>query len=190
MGGVCESCGNVNKQSKFENGISIIECIYDIKDYNETQIINDRGEMYINEEIGRKIKILNGRQKESLIFKKKFNKLGINTINFIIEEKLYDMSYMFNKCSSLKNINFFSVETSQVTKMGAMFQFCSELEYLDLTSFNISNVNGLGNIFFGCNKLKEIKGLNNFNTKNVSDMSQMIVDCTELEYLNLSIHLI
>ena len=145
MGGVC----NESRPTKYGKGISYIECIYDIKDSNETQIINDRGKTYINEEIGRKIKILNGNRKENLIFKKRFNKLGINTINFIIEEKLNDMSYMFNKCSSLKRINFFSVETVQVTKMRALFQFCSELEYLDLTSFNISNVNDLEGIFFG-----------------------------------------
>ena len=71
MGGVCESSFNKNKQSKFEKGISYIECIYDIKDYNETQIINDRGKKYINEEIAAKIKILNGKQKESLSLKKK-----------------------------------------------------------------------------------------------------------------------
>ena len=181
MGSVCESCGNQNKQ-----GISYIECIYDIKDYIETQIMNDRGEKYINEEIGRKIKILNGNQKESLIFKKRFNKLGINTIKFIIEEKLNDMSYMFNKCSSLKEIHFFSVDTSQVTKMVAMFQLCSELENLDLTCFNTSNVTDLGWMFFQCNKLKEIKGLNNFNTKKVVNMTNMFVDCKKLENLSLS----
>ena len=54
-----------------------IKCTYDIKDINnEIQIINNRVQNDINEEIEKKIKILNGEQKEKLIFKKKFNKLG------------------------------------------------------------------------------------------------------------------
>ena len=118
---------------------SCIKCIYEIKDYNPTQIINYRSENYINEEIESKIKILNGDTKEKLILKKTFNKIGINTIYFIIEEKLNNMSYMFKDCSSLKEINFISFETVQVTKMRAMFDGCNELEYLDLSNFNISN---------------------------------------------------
>ena len=41
-------------------------------------------------------------------------------------------------------------------------------------------------MFAICKKLKEIKGLNNFNTKNVIDMSGMFQLCNELEYLDLS----
>ena len=43
---------------------------YDIKDYNEQQIINYRGKQLINEEIKSKIKIINNNQEEELIFKK------------------------------------------------------------------------------------------------------------------------
>ena len=52
--------GNEIKQPQFNENISYIKCIYDIKDYNETQIINFRGETTINEEIESKIKIWNG----------------------------------------------------------------------------------------------------------------------------------
>ena len=41
-------------------------------------------------------------------------------------------------------------------------------------------------MFDNCNKLKEIKGLNKFNTKNVIDISLMFGTCHELEYLDLS----
>ena len=60
-----------NKPSNFNKGISYIECTYDIKDINaETQIMNNRGEVFINEEIESKIKILNGNQLEKLTLKK------------------------------------------------------------------------------------------------------------------------
>ena len=66
---------NIPNSPYFLNkGISYIECIYDIKDINtETQIINNKGEVFINEEIESKIKILNGNQREKLTFRKKYS---------------------------------------------------------------------------------------------------------------------
>ena len=40
-------------------------------------------------------------------------------------------------------------------------------------------------MFDGCHKLKEIKGLNNFITTNVIDMTTMFKDCHEMVYLDL-----
>ena len=149
----------INKSPQFNENISYIKCIYDIKDHNETQIINYKGETGTNDEIESKVKIWNGAKAEKLIFKKKFDKLGINVIFFLIEEKLINMSFMFNECSSLKEINFINVETIQVTKMRTIFQLCTELEYLDLTSFNTSNITDMGWMFNEYHKLKEIKEL-------------------------------
>ena len=55
--GICGIIGDTKSKNK---KISTIECIYDIKDHNLTQIINYRGEKTINEEIESKIKIFNG----------------------------------------------------------------------------------------------------------------------------------
>ena len=132
-----DMASNINEKISFR-------CTYDIKDYNEQQILNYRGIKEVNEEIKSKIKILNGNQKEELIFKKKFNKIGYNIIDFIIEERLTNTSFLFNECKSLKKVEFFSFDTSEVTNMRAMFQECNELEYLDLTNFNTSNVTDMG----------------------------------------------
>ena len=127
--GVCD-CNSANNNQALNNhqamnnptlknnkGKSYIKCTYDIKDFNMTQILNYRGETYINEEIETKIKILNGAKTEPLVFQKKFNKLGLNTIIFIVEKNLVNMSYLFNKCKSLKKIEFISFETIQCTNM-------------------------------------------------------------------------
>ena len=45
-------------------------CTYDVKGFNEVQIINDRNKTIINGEIAAKIKILNGNQIKNLILKK------------------------------------------------------------------------------------------------------------------------
>ena len=41
-------------------------------------------------------------------------------------------------------------------------------------------------MFNQCNKIKEIEGVNNFNTSNVNNMRAMFQDCYLLEYLDLS----
>ena len=149
---------------------SMIKCTYEIKDHNQTQIINDSFEDLKNEDIESKIKIWSYDEKEKLVYKKKFSILGINVVYFVIEEKLKDMSFMFNNCSSLKKIEFISFSTDEVTNMKALFQGCTELEEIDLSNFNTINVTNMRNMFNGCKKLKQIKGFINLDTTKVIDM--------------------
>ena len=82
-------------------------CTYEIKDNEEIQIINNGfGNYILNKEIGTKIKILNCGAEEQLVFKKKFDYIGTNTVSFFIEDNLEDMSFMFNACSCFKKSNF------------------------------------------------------------------------------------
>ena len=99
----------VGREKNRQRGIPTIKCTYEINENELVQILNNKGKKCINEEFESKIKIMNGDIKEPLVFTKKFNNLGDNTVYFIIEEKLTDMSYLFNKCSSLKKkkLNFF-----------------------------------------------------------------------------------
>ena len=41
-------------------------------------------------------------------------------------------------------------------------------------------------LFAGCNKLKEIKGIDKFNTSKVNNMKAMFQLCNEIESINLS----
>ena len=77
---------------------------------------------------------------------------------------------MFDKCHKLKEIkgiNYFN--TSNAIQMAGMFAECKELEYIDLSNLNTSNVTDMSILFNECYKLKEIKGINNFNTSNITD---------------------
>ena len=182
----------MNNSSSFSNNNNgnnkvSFKCFYDVKNINEEiQIINDRFKDKINKEIKSKIKILNGDKKEEVIFTKKFNKIGINTIDFIIEGKLTNMSCIFCDCDSLIKIEFISIDTSKVKDMKNMFSGCKSLEYLDLSIFDTSNVENMNSMFSCCSELKEIKYINNFNTSKVKDMNNMFFGCGSLEYLDLS----
>ena len=123
--GICESMNNSSSFS-YNNGNNKVSfrCFYDVKNINEKiRIINN------NKEIESKIKILKGSIKEELILTKKFDKIGINTINFIIEGKITDMSRIFSFCKPLIKIEFISIDTSRVKDMNSMFSYCESLEY-------------------------------------------------------------
>ena len=50
------------------------------------------------------------------------------------------MSFIFNQCSSLKEVKFNLSETSLITNMCGMFQGCNELVKIDFSKFDTSNV--------------------------------------------------
>ena len=176
----------INNDNKKERNQILMKCTYEVKDNEEIRIINDRNSESINEEIEKKIKILNGNKKEKLIFKKKFNKIGRNTITFICEEKLKNISFLFLNCSSLKEIEFISFDTSEVTLMIETFSQCKELEFLDLSSFNTSNVTDMQYMFNECQKINKIIGIDDFDTSKVTNMKNMFYHCCNLELLLIS----
>ena len=83
-----------------------------------------------------------------------------------------DMSYMFNNCNTISNIDLSSFNTSNVTDMNNMFCNCRNLTSLDLSSFNTNKVTDMNSMFFDCNNLITLN-LSNFDTSNVIDMEGM-----------------
>ena len=68
----------------------------------------------------------------------------------------------------------------------AMFLGCSKLIKIDLSKFDTSDVGIMENMFSCCSSLKEIVGLNMFNTSNVVTTQLMFFGCESLETLDLS----
>ena len=67
-----------------------------------------------------------------------------------------------------------------------MFQFCEQLEYLDLSNFNITKVTNMVFMFAFCHKLKEIKGINNFNNFKKININGIFQDYKELDLYNFN----
>ena len=177
------------------NKINYIKCIYEIKRDmlgKEIQILNNKedkqyiyGEQTLNREIINNIDVLINGEIKSNILTHKFNKDGLLTIYVISNEIFTNTSYMFSGCSLLKEIDFSSFNTEQVTKMNRMFSGCSSLKEIDLSSFNTAQVTDMSGLFSDCSSLIELN-LSSLKTNQVKDMSRMFSGCSSLKRLNLS----
>ena len=59
-----------------------------------------------------------------------------------------------------------------------MFSRCSSLKELNLSNFNTNNVTDMSQMFYECSSLKELN-LSDFNTNNVTDMRYMFNGCSD-----------
>ena len=119
-------------------------------------------------------------------FEYNFQIISIDLSNFNTSN-VTDMSFMFNTCRNLREIKGINqLKTNNVISLNGMFQDCNELEHLDLSNWNTSKVSNMGYMFNKCKKLKKIKGINEFITKEVRTIRAMFKECKELEYLDLS----
>jgi surface protein len=99
---------------------------------------------------------------------------------------LESMSHMFADCHNLKNVYFTGWQTPKLNNMDGLFNHCMALETVDMSMFNTSNVTVFAQVFEICSSLKEIKGLENWNTAKGNDFSEMFSGCSSLTELNLS----
>ena len=99
--------------------------------------------------------------------------------------KVTGMSSMFFYCSSLTSLNLSNFNTSKVTDMNGMFKRSSSLTSLDLSGFNTSGVTNMNEMFECCSSLTSLD-LSSFNTSGVTNMNGMFYNCILLKGLNLS----
>ena len=67
------------------------------------------------------------------------------------------MNNMFYGCWALTSLNVFKFDTSKVTNMSKMFYNCVALTSLDVSKFDTSKVTDMGYMFRGCSALKTIR---------------------------------
>ena len=63
--------------------------------------------------------------------------------------------------------------------MSYILRGCSSLTNINLSNFNTNNVTNMSDMFCGCSSLTNIN-LSNFNTNKVTDMSDMFNLCLKL----------
>lgn len=72
------------------------------------------------------------------------------------------------------------------TSLSSLFSGCSSLEEADVTGLCTSLCTDISAVFNSCSKLKKIKGLDTWDTSNVTNMPSTFCRCSSLEELDLS----
>ena len=108
------------------------------------------------------------------------NLTTIENISNLKTDNVTDMSYMFQNCSSLTNLDLSSFNTRNVTDIRCMFEGCSNLINIDLSSFDTGNVEFLHSLFSGCLKLSDISSISKWNVSSVKNMYGTFLNCVSL----------
>ena len=95
------------------------------------------------------------------------------------------MSSAFAGLSTVEEITFVGVNTSNVTNMNSVFNSCSNLKSLDLSDFDTSNVTTMSSMFNSTSSIK-VLDLRSFDTRNVTDMGAMFVQMPNITTIIVS----
>ena len=79
-----------------------------------------------------------------------------------------------------------SLQINANPNCNSMFSEFGNLTSIDFNNFNTKNVTDMSSMFFGCYDLSSITFGKNFNTENVTNMSYMFYECSKLESLDVS----
>ena len=82
----------------------------------------------------------------------------INSIDFssFNLSNIYDMSHLFEGCTSLESVTFGNFDASQVIDMSKMFYGCSIIKSINLSSFTFSQVSNIEDMISNCKSLISI----------------------------------
>ena len=113
------------------------------------------------------------------------NLVSLNLKN-LNTQNVDDMRNMFGFCNKLKNVFLFE-NVTKVVNMAYLFNNCNSLETINgWNDWEMKNVCEVSNMFANCQNLKEIVGIEKWNAPNVCNMEKMFYNCRNLESLNLS----
>ena len=114
------------------------------------------------------------------ILKMKINKLYYHIYFNNNREEIKRL--FINKGEEIKIIKI--IIDYQIKSFEVLFDDCTCIETIYFKKFYRNNINNMDLMFSGCSSLKEIKGINNFNTINITNFRGMFSECFELTVLN------
>ena len=154
----------------------------DLSKFNTNKVINMAG-MFSYCNSLKNINLLSFNTKQvtdiSNMFKNCSSLSEINLSSFNTNKVLY-MEGMFSYCSSLKKIIFSSLfRTANAISMSYMFNDCTNLEELDLSLFEADNLKNISGMFFKCTALRKID-LSSFNINQNCNLYAVFFKCNSL----------
>ena len=118
----------------------------------------------------------------SFMFSKCYTLMSVEGLNDLYYDQATNMAKMFYACELLQELDFgqTKINTSQVKDMTLMFHKCESLRNLNLSGLNTSSVRSMKGMFEGCQKLQMITGLENWDLSSLKDASFMFNFCKQL----------
>ncbi|WP_125568848.1 BspA family leucine-rich repeat surface protein [Companilactobacillus insicii] len=110
--------------------------------------------------------------------------IGLENLN---TGKVEDMDNLFYKDTKLPSINVSGFDTSNVTNMSYMFYDNTNLtEIIGLDKFNTGKVVNFASMFYGVSNLTQLDGIENWDISNANTIGTMFSNMKKLKHLNLS----
>ena len=114
------------------------------------------------------------------------NLQSLDLSQFTVTNKVTTAACTFIRCFKLKNLDLSSWDVSNVTTCSSMFENCRSLISLNLTGWVTTKLNNMASMFNNCYSLKNIPGINNFNTTLVTTLASTFANCRSLMELDLT----
>ena len=154
-----------------------INCIYNLEDVDQTNLLYDEINVSNNFDIYLNDKKIN--YTNTSIIKGK----GKHNITFVIYDKNLNMKNMFKNVKCLTEVEMVAEKKCYLTSMESTFENCTNLKNFSIKGFDTSNVLSFQKLFYKT-QLKNAE-FKNFNTDNATDMSFMFYS-TKIESIDLS----
>lgn len=94
------------------------------------------------------------------MFADAFSEMEELDVSHFVTNNVFEMNFMFARCSSLKHLDVSTFDTRKVRDISNMFYMCSSLTSLDLSSFDLSSVTNsdkyIKGTFYGCTSLSTL----------------------------------
>ena len=177
---------NINDNYKnFENINEILDTIIFGNTYKDfiPKILKIYNEINKNE-ISLIYSITNNK-KEIKIFGEEFVKNNKDLCKIIYDNKEYDLTEKFD-CKDIKDqvLNIKLKGINNVNDLSFMFERCSSLESLvEISNLNTNYVLDMKYMFSGCSSIKMLPDISDWNTSNAPDMKGMFSGCSSLKSL-------
>lgn len=166
-----------------------------------TQHINEKLNVYINEKLN--VKSVNNNhtwfvpknieELEQYIEKQKdiygsgtpSSPIDVSYIDFSEIDSGDQLAYLFDGDRKVEYINASNWKFGDDFELDCIFADTT-LKYIDVTNWDLSNVYSLKGIFMQNMFLKQINGLDTWNTSNLSEIRILFVKCPKLKTIDLS----
>jgi len=173
------SLPDISKWNIFNSNIKISDehykYIFEDEDRFDSESLSCQNKSFIDSLYIDNVQIQIFKQKSLNIEEKKKKILNI----------AYNMSGLFGRCSSLKELPDISKwNISNVNNISNLFLDCSSLKLLpDISIWDTSNIKNISNLFNGCSSLVSLPDISKWNINKVSNMKGLFSGCSKLKEL-------